>query len=286
MPFANSGDIQLHYEDSGSGTPVVFVHEFGTDCRGWEPQMRYLSRFFRCIAFNARGYPPSSVPEDVSHYSQDIVTDDIAAVLNHLGIERAHVVGLSMGSASTLNFGLRHPALASSIVVCGCGYGSVQEQRPAWLAGNAAMAEALEEKPQETFKRYAMGPARIPFLVKDPRGWAAFEERLCGLSPIGTSRSLQGVQATRPGVYELEDRLKAMEVPTLIVVGDEDDQALEPGLFLKRSIPRSGLCVFPKSGHAVNLEEPDLFNETLLSFFTAVGNDRWGSRDPRSRPAG
>ena len=107
MPYAVADDgVKLYYEETGSGLPLVFVHEFAGDHRSWEPQVRCFARRYRCIGFNARGYPPSDVPEDVARYSQARARDDVAAVLSHLGIDRAHVVGLSMGGFAVLHFGL------------------------------------------------------------------------------------------------------------------------------------------------------------------------------------
>jgi pimeloyl-ACP methyl ester carboxylesterase len=279
MAYAVNGETKLYYEETGDGVPVIFVHEFGGDHRSWEPQVGYLSRFYRCVSFNARGYPPSDVPADASAYSQDISIDDFRAVLDGLGVERAHLVGLSMGSSTVLGFTLRHPHRARSMVVCGCGYGSVPEQREDWLRANAEMADALMRDPAGTAEAYARGPTRMPFKIKDPRGWADFEAGLKALDPMGASLTLKGVQPSRPRVFELEAELAALDVPALIVAGDEDDPALEPALFLKRRIPRAGLWVIPRTGHAVNTEEPDFFNRALLDFFTAVDNQRWPARD-------
>ena len=76
MPYAEADDGRLYYEDTGSGTPIVFVHEFAGDLRSWEPQVRALARRHRCITFNARGYPPSDVPDDPKAYSQMVAADD------------------------------------------------------------------------------------------------------------------------------------------------------------------------------------------------------------------
>ncbi len=284
MPQTEVDGIRLYYEVTGDGPPVVFVHEFGGDLRSWEPQVRYLSRFFTCITFNARGYPPSDVPEDPAAYSQEIFTRDIASVLDALEIGQAHVVGLSMGSVSTLDFAIRFPAMARSIVLCGCGYGSVAEQRPAWLANNAAMAEAIEGNATATAERYAAGATRVQFREKDPRGWGEFLAGLKALDPKGAALTLKGVQASRPSLFDLEEKLQALSMPVLVVVGDEDEPALEPALFLKRRIRRAGLWVFPRTGHAVNAEEPALFNQSLLAFFTAVENGRWPERHPDAKP--
>ena len=95
-------------EEAGQGVPLVFVHEFAGDARSWHLQARHFARRYRTIAFNARGYPPSDVPEDPGLYSQDHAVEDIRGLLDALGIERAHVCGLSMGGYATLLFGLRH----------------------------------------------------------------------------------------------------------------------------------------------------------------------------------
>src|SRR5262245_6361312 len=125
MPHLTTDDgVQLYYEETGAGVPIVFVHEFAGDVRAWEPQVRYFSRRYRCIAYNARGYPPSDVPAAPEHYSQNRARDDIRAVLDALSIDKAHVVGLSMGGFASLHFGFAYPERAHSLVVAGAGYGA------------------------------------------------------------------------------------------------------------------------------------------------------------------
>ena len=116
MPMVDAGGVKLYYEETGSGYPIVFVHEFGSDLREWETQVRYFSRAYRCIAYNARGYPPSDVPESLDQYGWEFAVEDVAAVMRGLEIERAHLVGLSMGGYAVLQFGLRYPEMASAIV--------------------------------------------------------------------------------------------------------------------------------------------------------------------------
>jgi len=283
MPYANADGVKLYYEETGSGLPVIFVHEFAGDHRSWEPQVRFFSRRYRCVAYNARGYPPSDVPGEMAAYSQAIAADDIAHLLRHLGIDRAHVVGLSMGGFATLHFGLRHPGMARSLVVGGCGYGSVPEQRAQFQADAERVAQRFETLGTAAVApEYAEGPYRVQFQAKDPRGWAEFARLLAEHSASGAALTLRGVQKARPSVWELEGDLRRMTVPTLIVTGDEDEPCLEPSLFLKRAIPTAGLWVVPKTGHTVNLEEPELFNRALQDFFSTVESGRWTARDPRS----
>jgi pimeloyl-ACP methyl ester carboxylesterase len=283
MPTAPVGGIGLFYEEVGEGTPLVFVHEFAGDYRSWHLQVRFFARRYRTIAFNARGYPPSDVPADPGAYSQDRAVEDIRGLLDALGIPRAHICGLSMGGYATLHFGIRHPDRALSLVVAGAGYGSVPGER-----------ERFRKDVEETARRfvedgivavadfYTKGPTRVQLMDKDPTGWRELYEQFIAQSAEGHALTMRGIQMTRPSVYELERELERLAVPTLVVTGDEDEPCLEPALYLKRKIRSSGLLVLPKSGHTVNLEEPEAFNRGVLDFLTAVDAGRWGLRNPAS----
>ena len=284
MSYALTDDgVRLYSEETGSGVPIVFVHEFAGDHRSWEPQVRFLSRWFRCITFNARGYPPSDVPEDPAQYSQARARDDVRDVLNHFAIERAHIVGLSMGGFATLHFGLAYPARARSLLITSCGYGADPARQKAFQAEMEATARRIEHETMAEFaKGYALGPARVQLQNKDPRGWREFAAQLADHSTQGSALTMRGVQKQRPSLWSLRDAMRTMSVPTLIVAGDEDDPCLEPGLMMKRTIATAGLAVIPRTGHAVNLEEPDEFNRIVYSFITAVDTGRWSPRDHRA----
>ena len=284
MPHAPSPDgTGLYYEEAGSGHPLLFIHEFAGDHGSWEPQLRHFARRYRCIAYSARGYPPSDVPADADAYSQAHAVADAIAVLDHLGAVRAHVVGLSMGGFATLHLGLAHPQRASALVVAGCGYGAPRGARAGFQSETRAIAARLEREGMAPVGAdYALGPTRVQFQVKDPRGWAAFRDRLMHHSALGAANTLRGVQARRPSLYDLEAGLAALTVPTLLITGDEDEPCLDANLYLKRTIPTSGLVVLPQTGHTINLEEPDAFNRACASFFAQVENGRWQTRDPRS----
>jgi pimeloyl-ACP methyl ester carboxylesterase len=286
MPFADAKGVQLYYEEAGNGFPIVFVHEFAGDIRSWEPQLRHFSRRYRCIAFNARGYPPSDVPESVSKYSQAIATDDIANVMRDLGVRRAHIIGCSMGGYATLHFGLRCAPLARSLTVVGAGYGSDPDKRAQFLRDTEVMARRFDElgTPQ-AIETYQIGPARVQMQNKDPRGFREFCEAFAEHPALGSANTLRGVQARRPTIYSLKRGLARMKVPTHIITGDEDNQCLEPGIFVKRVCPAARLTVVPATGHAVNLEEPDLFNRLTDEFLALVDSGRWRPRDPRARKA-
>ncbi|MBP0495005.1 alpha/beta fold hydrolase [Pararoseomonas indoligenes] len=287
MPHATTDDgVTLYCEETGSGTPVIFVHEFAGDMRSWEPQLRHFGQRYRAIAYNARGYPPSDVPEDPSSYSQARAADDILAVLDHLGVEKAHVVGLSMGGFATLHFGFRHPSRAFSLTVAGCGYGAELAQQDRFRAEAAASAAVLKEEGMARFAgRYAYGPTRVQFENKDPRGFAEFAQGLAEHSALGSANTQIGVQGGRPSLYTLVDEMRALTVPTLVLTGDEDWPCLQPGLLMKQSIPSAALAVMPNCGHTINLEDPDEFNRLVTAFIVQVDCGRWPMRDPRALSA-
>jgi pimeloyl-ACP methyl ester carboxylesterase len=240
MPHLTTDDgVKLYYEEAGEGFPIVFVHEFAGDHRSYEPQMRHFSRRYRCIAYNARGYPPSDVPAEAAKYSQARACDDIRAVLDGLRIGTAHVVGISMGGFATLHFGMRHGDRARSLVIGGCGYGAEKGKRAQFQDEAEHAAQMFDRLGMaEGAKRYALGATRVQLQNKDPRGW--------------------------------------------LLTGDEDDPCIEASVLMKRSIATAGLAILPKTGHALNLEEPALFNTLVGDFFHQVEAGRWSTRDPRS----
>jgi pimeloyl-ACP methyl ester carboxylesterase len=283
MPYAQSGNVKLYYADTGTGYPIVFVHEFGSDLREWETQVRWFSREYRCIAFNARGYPPSDVPTEEQAYGYEHSVADIAAVMRHLGVAKAHVVGLSMGAYATLVFGLRHPAMASALVVAGCGSGSPKEVRVAFRQQCDANADAfLEAGSPAMAETMGLSPTRVQLQIKDPRGWQEFVDHLAAHSAQGSALTLRRYQGLRPSLVDFTAELKELKIPVLLAVGDEDEPCLETNLFLKRTIPSAGLWMAPKTGHAINLEEPAAFNRAVQDFFGTVERGRWALRDPRA----
>lgn len=284
MGTATSDDrVRLYFEETGEGTPILFIHEFAGDHRSWEPQMRAFSRRYRCITYAARGYPPSDVPTDPGAYSQDLAVADALTVLDELGVARAHIVGISMGAFSALYLGLRYPERTTSLVVVSCGYGAHPDAREAFRAESEAVAQAFETKTAAGIApTYAEGPARVQFQNKDPRGWHEFAQMLAEHSSEGATLTMRGVQRERPSLYDMTDDLRAARVPTLIIVGDEDTGCLDASLMLKRTMPSAGLAVLPRTGHTINLEETTLFNALTADFLATVDAGRWALRDPRS----
>jgi len=271
--------VELYTESTGTGTPLLFIHEFAGDHRSWEPQVRYFSRAYRCITYAARGYPPSDVPSDPAAYSQDQAVADAVAVLDGTGIERAHVIGLSMGGFAALHLLMRHPGRVLSAVAAGVGYGAPPGRQAAFRAECMANVAALEAGGwAQVAGRYAESPGRVQFRSADPRGWSEFAAALAGHSAVGSALTMRGVQAARPSLYELRDGLAAITAPVLIVAGDEDEDCLETGMMLKRAIGSSGLAVVPRTGHVLNLEDPGLFNATVERFLALTERGAWRRR--------
>ena len=283
MPYADSDGVKLYYEETGRGTPIVFVHEFSGDLRSWEPQMRYFGRRYRCVAFNARGYPPSEVPAKMSMYSHRQATDDLLNLLRRLGIARAHVIGCSMGAYTTLQFGLRCPRRALSLTVIGAGAGSDPATHREFLKASAATAKRFEEGGLAAALRpYRNAGNRIQLGNKDPSAFREFFRRFLEHSALGHANTVRGVQMRRPPILGMARSLARLTVPTHVVVGDEDETSLDTGVFLKRVCPGARLTIAPATGHLVNNEEPELFNRITDEFLGLVDSRRWRPRDPRS----
>jgi proline iminopeptidase len=249
--------------------------------------MRYFSRGHRCIAYSARGYTPSDVPPSHEVYTYEYFYMDALAVLDHLKIEMAHLVGLSMGSYSSLQIGLNAPHRALSMTLAGVGAGSNLERIENFRSECRATAEQFETQGSVEVARVTReAPGRIPFLVKDPRGHADFYASLASHDAKGSANTMRSFQGKRPSIYTMTEAIRKVPTPALIICGDEDDNCVEPSLFLKKHLPAAGLTFFPKSGHVLNLEEPALFNEMVERFIALVEAGRWLPRDPRSIGAG
>jgi 3-oxoadipate enol-lactonase len=286
MPYAVTPDkVRLYYEEVGQGIPILFVHEFASDHRGWEPQLREFGKRYRCIAYSARGYTPSDAPIDKDAYSYRHVMRDCVAMLDHLKIDSAHIIGLSMGGYTTLQVALNHPKRVRSIVLAGTGSGSERWYTEQFHKHSREISAQFErEGSAAVAQTYGRSASRIPFEIKDPRGFAVFQAMLAEHDAQGSANTSRGFQGGRPSLYDFESEIGKLFTPALIVVGDEDDRCIEPSLFLKNTIAASGLVMFPKTGHVVNLEEPDLFNQVVGDFLSRVDAGRWGPRDPRSIP--
>lgn len=277
MPRVNVGDVELEYLDVGEGFPLVWCHELAGSMESWTPQIRFFARRYRVIVYNARGYPPSDVPVGRESYSQDLAVADLYGLLRHLGISQAHVGGLSMGAATALHFGLQHPEMARSLVIAGVGTGSTDPEL--FREQCERFAAILDEQGMEGMRDYTAGGTRVQFRRKDPHGWQEFADLFLTHSAAGKAGTMRGVQGGRPPLSAYEEQLRALELPMLVVVGDEDEPCIEPSLFLKRVVQTAGLVVLPQTGHTINLEEPETFNRAVSDFLTLVEAGRWHARE-------
>jgi pimeloyl-ACP methyl ester carboxylesterase len=276
MPYVQSDGARLYYEEAGSGTPIVFVHEFSGDLWSWEKQLQHFSRRYRCIAFNARGYPPSDVPKALSAYSHRHAVDDIAAVMRALGVRKAHIMGCSMGSRSTLDFGLDYPRMAISLTMIGIGSGLDPRNKREHDKAIDARARHYEQDGLATvLKGLKVAPNRIQLKRKNPRAFDDFCRRFLQHSAQGSANITRRVQGRRQSLYAMTRALKGLRVPSHVVVGDEDPGAIDSGLFMKRVSPAVRLSVIPDTGHLVNLEEPDLLHRLTEDFYALVESGRW-----------
>jgi 3-oxoadipate enol-lactonase len=277
MPYATTPDgVKLYYEETGEGPPILFVHEYCGDWRSWEPQIRFFSRKYRCVTYSFRGYPGSDVPEKPEMYGQKFAVDDAKAMLDHLKIDKVHVVGLSQGAFATAHFGRLYRERALSLTVAGFGGGAGRDGHEQFKK-NAQLTAASIRKDGMT--KYAEGlagnPTRSRFKQKDPRGYAEFIKHLGEHPDMGAANTMAEYQGKRPSLYDFEAEWKALDLPILIICGDEDEGCLQPSLWMKKVLPNAGFALFPKTGHTVNLEEPDAFNRELWNFLALAEAGRW-----------
>ncbi len=284
MPKIKTADgVSLYYEEAGAGTAVMFVHEFAGDYRTWEPQMRRFARSHRCVTYSQRGYPPSDIPSDPASYGQDIARGDVIAVMDVLGIDKAHVVGHSMGAYTSLHVGMRHPERCISVTAAGCGWGSLPDPaaRAMMRAQAAETAKMFTAKGMtEAAAIYADGPTRQAQKFKDPRGYAQFAHMLAEHSAQGHALTMAMLQSKRPTLWDLEADLRKFSVPLLVICGDEDETCLDGSVFLKRTAPTAALLVVPRSGHTITSEEPGAVNAALADLFAAAEAGRWLAHKP------
>lgn len=276
MPTARLDGIELFYESCGTGTPLVFCHEYATDRRAWEAQVRHFSRRYRVVTFNYRGYPPSSVPTDDAAYAHDLLIGDLEGLFDALGIGRAHLVGLATGGNLALNFAIRRPERVLGLVPVGAGAGT--SDRANWLAAAVALADRIvAEGSTAAVRAISQAPQRTIFAEKDPRGWQAFLAMIAQLDPVGAEKLMRVTLTGRLPVTALQAQIARLPMPVLVMMGDQDTPAHEAGRFIRDHAPHAGLAMLPMCGHTLNLEEPMLFNRLLEDFLSAVDAGRWGS---------
>ena len=276
MPEFNTDQVSIYYEVHGTGSPILFAHELTGDLSNWKNQIEYFRDRYTCILYNARGYPPSGAPRNPESYSQTTFVRDMLAVLDCLSIETAAIVGLSMGSMTALHFGLSYPRRTHSLVLAGTGPGQSRAATEKFNAAVQAFAGDIEKRGwTAVLGEYEATPDRRELRWKNPSMHKVYSDRLRDRDELMSAIVLRRVVCERPVLAEISDQLASMDVPVLIVTGDQDDDCLPTSHFLRRTLPRSGLAVLPRTGHAVNLEEPDLFNGLLDRFYLGIAGGKW-----------
>lgn len=274
MPLATVNGVQLYWEETGHGAPLVMVHEFAGDFRSWEPQVRCLSRRYRVITYNQRGYPPSSVPRQARQYSQDLLVRDLEQLIQNLQLGPVHLCGCSMGANVARDFAIAHRDSVRSLILVGAGAGSTN--RAAFLQAQADIAAALDATGiQSLLDNLGNVPTRASFKRKDPRGFAEFLLYAREHDAHACAHLVREVMVKRQTIFELEDALRSLLAPTLIVAGDRDEPCVEASLLLRSWIPHAGLALLPDCGHTPNLEEPYQFNGLLRDFLVSAETGRW-----------
>jgi pimeloyl-ACP methyl ester carboxylesterase len=269
MPQIQLNQVTLTYAEKGTGEPVILLHEFAGSMEAWDEQVEELAAEHRVITYNCRGYPPSTAPTNPVDYSQDLAIDDLRDLMDRLSIDRAALVGLSMGGSTALMFAIRYPERVSGLLIASTGSGS--DDKSEFITHFGSQADLLEREGSARFADvYLRGPTRLPLLHKRSAAWFRLRDQLSAVPAMALAKTIRGVILARPSVYELEEQLRRLTHPTLILIGDEDHPVLRPAGFLVACMPLSHLVVFRKTGHTLNLEEPAQFNDALLGFLGSL----------------
>lgn len=284
MPYFTHQGVKLHYLDEGEGPALFFLHEFGGDARTWAQQVTAFSQQAntprRCIVLSARGYLPSDVPADPAAYSWENNRDDAIGLMDHLGLQQVDLIGLSMGAYIALMITLHVPDRIRSTVCASVGAGAHPPFRAAFIDDALASAEYIRATGVMPAREMALAPNRIQLRSKNEAAWQEFLDHLAEHDPVGAANTLAEVQAKRPGLHDFASQLKTLEVPVLILAGDEDEPCLDVSLWLKRQMPYSALKLYPRSGHLINLEDPDQFHLDIAQFHDTLADGRWEKRSP------
>ena len=280
MPTIQTEDgISLYFEESGAGDPILFVHEFGGDYRSWAHQVPVFFRTHRCLTYSARGFLPSSVPDDRNCYGQAWATSDALAVINHLNIERVHLVGTSMGSFTSLDFALKHPERTLSVTLVGNSSGprndaERNEYRRVWIGEEVRLREA--QGTVGAVKVLENDPAYQSLQKNKPGAWATYAENLREQSVLGAIHILSTLHWNRRSLFDVETQLRTFDKPVLLVTGDDDYYLVgETNQFLNEVLPDCSWHNFQGTGHLVNIEKSTEFNELLGEFLRSVNTEKY-----------
>jgi 3-oxoadipate enol-lactonase len=255
--YAPAAGTALYYEVSGAGPPVVLVHGFSLDHRMWDPQVGALSRRHTVVRYDLRGFGKSAA--GTVSYTH---ADDLDALFAHLKLERAALVGLSLGGGATINFAITRAEKVSALIVVDPSLGGFKWS-PEFTASQASI--------RATAKQKGMDAARAEWLG-DPIFQPAFANAVTGAQLRSIVRDYSGSHWTtpdrgRPFSPPAIERLKEVRAPTLIIVGELDNADFQRiASTLAQGIPGAQKVVLSGVGHMANLEDPARFNGVVLGF--------------------
>lgn len=267
MPQIAVNGVTLHYEEAGSGPPLVLIHAFPVGRRMWEPQVGALARRHRVIVYDVRGFGLSDAPRTPDRYSQALSVEDARALIEALGATPAAVCGLSMGGNIALNLALTRPDSVSALVLCDTGAGS--EDAAAFKTRCEEYAAGAERSVEAFFDALvSTWPVFADYGSQGPRPRQFLHDLVMAQSSHGIALTARHALATRKPVYALESEMKALRMPTLVAYGARDEACVQSSEFMAATIPGARLWRVPGATHFINLDEPDLFNSTLLDFLS------------------
>lgn len=252
----NLNGIRMRYEDVGAGSAVLLLHAFPLSGAMWRQQVEALRDSYRVIAPDLRGFGGSDAPP--GPYPMEQLADDTAALLEYLGVERATIVGLSMGGYIALAFWRRHRDKVAALVLADTRAGADSEEGRAGREANARLAEEQGAG--------AIADKLIPGLVAPGAGQAVRDE----LRALITANSSTGIAGALRGMAARADSsadLTGIAVPTLVIVGAEDGLTpVAEANLLHQGIAGSSVAQVPEAGHLSNLEQPEVFSRLLRAF--------------------
>jgi len=254
MPSARLNGIDIEYEETGRGPALVLSHGYGATYRMWDGQRAAYGDRYRVIAWSMRGHGGTESPKDPAQYSEELTVADLRALLQHCGVARAVVGGLSLGGYLSLAFYLRHPDVVRALIICDSGPG---------YRNAAARAEWNERARRRAEGFETGGLAELSGRSREARE-AATHHR----SAQGLAHAARGMLAQRDA--RVIDGLPSIAVPTLIVVGDRDEPFLAPCQYMAKKIPGARLEIIPDAGHAANLDQPAIFNRVVGNFLDTL----------------
>ncbi len=269
MPIARVNGIGIYYEEHGRGRPLVWSHGFACGAKMWEPQVAAFAGRYRVIVYDVRGHGASEVPPAAEAYSQPTSVEDLSQLLRHLGITGACVGGLSMGGNIALNLSLAHPEIVAGLIIADTGAGSDEPED--WRSKCREWAAILEARGIEAFADVMTAdPLLAHYVAQGPEAARHMRSLVTTHRANGLAHTLRGVLATRPTIYALEPRLKALQVPALIIVGEHDEPCVKVSRYMAETLPRAELVEIKGVGHMTNLEDPTSFSVVVERFLARL----------------